>query len=41
MFNIAIYVTTCELVVTTVESARDSKSERASLLTDTIVHVKL
>ena len=35
------YVTTIELVVTTVESVRDSKSERTSLLNDTIVHVKL
>jgi hypothetical protein len=33
---------TIELVVTTVESVRDSKSERTSLLTnDTIVRVKL
>jgi hypothetical protein len=35
------YVTTIELVVTTVESVRDSKSERTSLLNDTIVRVKL
>ena len=34
-------VTTIELVVTTVESVRDSKSERTSLLNDTIVRVKL
>jgi predicted DNA-binding protein with PD1-like motif len=34
-------VTTIELVVTTVESVRDSKSERTSLLNDTIVCVKL
>jgi hypothetical protein len=34
-------VTTIELVVTTVESVRDSKSERTSLLKDTIVRVKL
>ena len=34
-------VTTIELVITTVESVRDSKSERTSLLNDTIVHVKL
>ena len=34
-------VTTIELVVTTVESVRDSKSERTSLLNDTIVSVKL
>ena len=30
-----------ELVVTTVESVRDSKSEHTSLLNDTIVRVKL
>ena len=36
-----IVVTTIELVVTTVESVRDSKSERTSLLNDTIVRVKL
>jgi hypothetical protein len=34
-------VTTIELVVTTVESVRDSKLERTSLLNDTIVRVKL
>jgi hypothetical protein len=34
-------VTTVELVVTTVESVRDSKSERTSLLNDKIVRVKL
>ena len=35
-------VTTIELVVTTVESVRESKSERTSLLNDTIVRgVKL
>ena len=34
-------VTTIELVVTTVESVRDSKSERTSLSNDTIVRVKL
>jgi hypothetical protein len=34
-------VTTIELVVTNVESVRDSKSERTSLLNDTIVRVKL
>ena len=34
-------VTTIELVVTTVESVRDSKSGRTSLLNDTIVRVKL
>ena len=34
-------VTTIELVVTTVESVRDSKSERTSLLNDMIVRVKL
>ena len=36
-----VCVTTIELVVTTVESVRDSKSERTSLLNDTIVRVKL
>ena len=34
-------VTTIELVVTTVESVGDSKSERTSLLNDMIVRVKL
>jgi hypothetical protein len=34
-------VTTIELVVKTVESVRDSKSERTSLVNDTIVCVKL
>ena len=34
-------VTTIELVVTTIESVRDSKSERTSLLADTIVRAKL
>ena len=34
-------VTTIELIVTTVESVRDSKSERTSFLNDTIVRVKL
>ena len=34
-------VTTIELVVTTIESVRDSKSERSSLLADTIIRVKL
>jgi hypothetical protein len=37
----SLAVTTIELVITTVESVRDSKSERTSLLNDTIVHVKL
>ena len=37
----ATTVTTIELVVMTVESVRDSKSERMSLLNDTIVRVKL
>ena len=35
------FVKTIELVLMTVESVRDSKSERMSLLTDTIVRVKL
>ena len=39
--NIRLVVTTIELVVTTIESVRDWKSERTSLLNDTIVRVKL
>jgi len=39
--EMVVSVTTIELVVTTVESVRDSKSERTSLLNDTIVRVKL
>jgi len=38
---VAIHVMTIELGVTTVESVHDSKSERTSLLNDTIVRVKL
>jgi hypothetical protein len=34
-------VMSIDLVVTTVESVHDSKSERTSLLNDTIVRVKL
>ena len=40
-FEIDMSVVTIELVVTTVESVRDSNSERTSLLNDTIVRVKL
>ena len=38
---IHVCVTTIEFVGTTIESVRDSKSERTSLLADTIVCAKL